>query len=168
MEIKNLITMAASRIIQILIIVFISACSNNSQKASQEGAVQADSLKSVEHETDHDSRADNGVSLNDGKKWKANAETTEGINKMTGYINALPAEPSLENYHSLKTALETEFNLIIEKCTMTGEAHEQLHHYLIPLRESIEHLGSEDISKCRSSLDAINSHLGEYASYFEQ
>jgi hypothetical protein len=158
--------MTAPRILQLLLVILISACSNKSPKTSQEGTVQTDSVMPAEHEEEHESEGDKKVSLNNGKKWEANPETTEGIHKMNELVNSQPAAPSLENFHSLKGNLETEFNAIIEKCTMTGDAHEQLHNYLIPLRQEIGNLSSEDLSVCKSSFDTIKRHLAEYENYF--
>ena len=35
----------------------------------------------------------------------------------------------------LSESLEQEFTIILQKCTMTGVAHEQLHNFLLPFRK---------------------------------
>ena len=64
----------------------------------------------------------------------------------------------------LRQELDKEFNVILQKCTMTGEAHNQLHNYLLPLKEQYEQLdensGSESVQK-------IKDYLHIYSSYFE-
>jgi len=94
----------------------------------------------IEQETDFQFPA---VSLNDGQLWEANPETTQGIKNM----QQLMADFSIDsgNSEELIVHLKDEFALIFKKCTMTGEAHEQLHNYLIPLKFKIESL-SEGIT----------------------
>jgi hypothetical protein len=107
------------------------------------------------------------VNLNNGEKWMANAETTEGIHKMSSRIAEFTAQPKTEDYHALSVQLEDDFNNIIQRCTMTGEAHEQLHRFLIPIAENIKQLKSESIEICSGALDKLNKHLAEYENYFQ-
>ena len=106
------------------------------------------------------------VRLDNGQKWIANKETTEGINNMMVLVNALPAQPSVDDYHSLKSKLDEEFDAIIRKCTMEGEAHNQLHEYLMPLREIIERLGSNSTEKLKVASDDLGQYLKDYNKYF--
>lgn len=102
------------------------------------------------------------VSLNEGQLWEANAETTQGIKNM---------QQLMENYSTLNSnpeelinEMKTEFAMIFKKCTMTGEAHEQLHNYLIPLKTKIESL-SEGIND--ENTDELKEYLKDYFSYFQ-
>jgi hypothetical protein len=78
------------------------------------------------------------VSLNEGQLWEANAETTQGIKNMQQLITDYSTESG--NSEELISNLKAEFSMIFKKCTMTGEAHEQLHNYLIPLKTKIDGL----------------------------
>ncbi len=103
------------------------------------------------------------VSLDNGKKWVANPETTEGIEKMKMLTreavaaNRLPAK--------FVSGLEQEFRTIFEKCTMTGEAHEQLHHYLVPLKKQLEKLKRPGASE--KETHTLLQYLDAYSRYFE-
>jgi len=66
----------------------------------------------------------------------------------------------------LNKNLIEEFNEIFKLCTMTGEAHNQLHNYLHPLKGLIDEVGSSDIETCRNSFDKLQKHLNEYSVYF--
>jgi hypothetical protein len=107
------------------------------------------------------------VTLNNGQKWLANAETTEGLKKMSVLLQTLTNESKVENYNSLKTQLEKEFNSILQKCTMTGEAHNQLHNYLLPLKEMMEKFGSNSLEECKEASVDLKQHLQEYYNYFQ-
>jgi len=108
-----------------------------------------------------------GVTANGDKLWKANPETTTGIAKMQQIVNNFSEKENTATYASLKTTLETEFAAIFSKCTMQGEAHEQLHNYLKPMIGIFEGLESKDLKTCKNSFDTMDRHLSGYANYFE-
>lgn len=102
------------------------------------------------------------VSLDNGKRWKANPETSEGIGNLRALIEKYPESGSTSL--QLKDSLEAEFQMIFQKCTMTGESHEQLHNYLIPLHKM---LGAMNDQTTDAEITAIYSHLQIYGEYFE-
>jgi len=57
-----------------------------------------------------------------------------------------------------------EFTGIFQKCTMKGESHNQLHNFLLPLKEMLEKL--EEHSE-KQDLEEIKSYLHTYKNYFE-
>jgi hypothetical protein len=101
------------------------------------------------------------VQLKRGNPWKANAATTEGISSMAALLEAF--DPKQDNPDTLKSGLEREFHLIFERCTMTGEAHDQLHNYLIPMHQ---HMADIDLSIVEDR-KAFQDYLKLYPNYFE-
>ncbi|MCU0356339.1 MAG: hypothetical protein MUE95_02040 [Cyclobacteriaceae bacterium] len=98
------------------------------------------------------------VTLNDGKRWLANAETTAGIKAMISAIDT--TDPlTTESVATLKDVLQENFASILKQCTMKGEAHNQLHHYLVPLKKEIDQLSIENIP-------VVRAHLLKYDVYF--
>ena len=75
-------------------------------------------------ETAH--KDENKVQLNDGVRWAANAETTEGVNNMIKITDLFTTTENEEAFKTLTDSLEAEFAMIFKKCTMKGEAHNQL------------------------------------------
>jgi len=108
-----------------------------------------------------------GVSLDNSKLWKANPETTSGIKKMQDIMNGFSETESVKAYAALKNDLETEFTNIFQKCTMKGEAHNQLHNYLKPMIDIFEGLESSDLNVCKANFKTMKTHLAGYANYFE-
>ncbi len=112
------------------------------------------------------------LTLNNGEKWEANIETTEGIDKMEKLIYEFHEFYSidyanLEEIHNLNSGLKKEFNKIIKSCNMEGEAHEQLHHYIKPiLLNYFKKIDTDDIDLARKGLKDLNKHLNEYKNYF--
>lgn len=62
-------------------------------------------------------------------------------------------------------ALQHEFKTIFDKCTMTGEAHNQLHNFLIPVQIQLDSLKSDTASV--KNLEALQHYLETYPQYFE-
>lgn len=135
---------------------FLLACQGNSVNEKRDTMM-------MDHHGDENAKP---VMLNNGEKWEANPETTEQIKKMIALTDTFPALPTAADYSALKTKLETEFQLVFQKCTMTGEAHTQLHNYLIPLKGMIEELGSDNLAAAAQAFDHIKQHLGKYENYF--
>ncbi|MHB1104871.1 MAG: hypothetical protein ACYCZ2_00795 [Lutibacter sp.] len=146
-------------ILALLATILVVSCNNDKNK-KQEIAAPVQTEEEV-HESE-------GVlKLNNGDLWIANAETTEGIEKMTQLIANFTDNENMEAYPKLKTALETEFGTIISKCTMTGESHDQLHNYLLPMKPLFKDLAAEDLATRKVGLEKLNKHLSEYSAYFK-
>lgn len=107
------------------------------------------------------------LSLDEGKLWKANKETTIGVQNMIELMKNFNERDNIESYGKLTESLKQEFTMIFEKCTMKGESHNQLHNFLIPIRDLFSGLSSEDINTCKESFNLLNIHLVVYKSYFE-
>jgi hypothetical protein len=150
----------------------LTACQNNSnQPANQnDGAVTkqdtAANLKTEKHESeDNEEEAERAgkLVLNNGNKWKANAETTEGIKKMMSLVNEYLKKGDTDS-KKLGESLEKEFTTVLQKCTMTGEAHEQLHNFLLPLKAKIDKLKETNNVEF---VNEIQTYLNNYNNYFE-
>lgn len=106
------------------------------------------------------------LSLNDGKHWQANEETTAGINKMIGMMNDF-SDTDTEAYQTLSDSLNSAYKLIFKQFTMKGEAHNQLHNYLLPMKKKFAAIVSEDKGESEAAFEDLNAHLLLYADYFE-
>jgi len=101
------------------------------------------------------------VELNNGVKWTANVETTQSIEIMINFLQQQDAKSSAAN---IKAELQNEFKLIFKNCTMTGEAHDQLHNYLLPLRDKINELNEENQ---KTAIPELQRYLKSYYTYFQ-
>ena len=99
-----------------------------------------------------------------GKRWKANPETTRAISNMLNQTEALPSNPSEEEFSALQESLQFEYKELVRQCTMTGPAHDQLHNYILPLREKIDELDDEPSEE---SITELLRYLNAYFEYFE-
>lgn len=116
------------------------------------------------HETDT-AKHSTQVELNNGEKWDANPETIEGIENMQEII-ANFEESNEKEYAELKSQLEREFRLIFERCTMTGESHNQLHAYLTPISKLLKDMDASKASETDELLQRLKAHLNSFSDYF--
>ncbi|MBK5193738.1 MAG: hypothetical protein JJE07_11110 [Flavobacteriaceae bacterium] len=106
------------------------------------------------------------IQLDNGSKWKANIETTEGLQAMSSRI-AEDESNSIKNYKQLASDLNDLKNKIIKECTMEGESHDNLHVFLVPLADKIEALGEvNSVHEGAVITRDIREHLEVYYNYF--
>ncbi len=146
----------------ILLVGLIYSCENTTKENHDHEQAE----KVVKAEEHHESE-NNGIVLDNGKRWIANPETTAGIENMINILNSFNEKENVEAYGKLTEELKSEFTMIFEKCTMTGEAHNQLHHFLVPIKNLLETLPSSDLKQCQESFGNLNKHLAKYNEYFK-
>ena len=120
-----------------------------------------------EHPENHsyETKIHNDLELNHGKPWLADEHTTRVANQMQGSLEQFliaHKEPSLEELRAQGKKLKSHLDSLIQGCTMTGPAHDQLHHWLIKVIPEINHLqnttsqpeGIQSVAKLDSLLDS--------------
>jgi len=109
----------------------------------------------------------NEIKLDNGKKWQANLETNEGVDKMLKLVKSSDPK-TIKEYHELASKLNGHKNFLVKKCTMEGPSHDNLHIFLHPLIEKIEIL--QNVSTTNEGLKAkasIKENLEGYYNYFQ-
>lgn len=107
------------------------------------------------------------MTFNNGGKWAANPETTAGIDRMRSLISGFATVNDPSTHPKLIADLEREYADIIKNCTMTGEAHNQLHKFLVPITRMMETLKAGDPKVVNDALIKLDNHLKTYSAYFE-
>jgi len=135
---------------------------NNENNTTQE-EVKADQTKAITND-------DNGLlQLNNGEKWLANPETSEGMLMMQILIKGFyDTSEDNRNYAEFTGELQYQCNYIIKNCSMKGDSHDQLHEVLHPILEEVKLAQNaasyEDADK---SIQKVNELLTQYFLYFE-
>lgn len=145
--------------LMLAIISFAISCGNPSESKHEQSEAENTDI--------HQHDSESVVSLDNGKRWKANMETTIGINNMISLMESFSDKENIVAYATLKVNLDNEVNTILDNCKMTGESHNQLHNYLVPLIEMLREVGSSDIDTCKYGFMKLEKHLREYSTYFE-
>lgn len=111
---------------------------------------------------------DSAVLLDNGNRWQANPETTTGIADMQAIVAKYEDKMAdAASRKSLRGELETTFQAIFKACTMTGPAHDQLHNYLLPMKDLMKKVESENADESAQALSQLKQHLAEYQTFFQ-
>lgn len=143
------------------LVTFSYSCNEKSSKSDLASTAEKTEKNKVLEESESQ------LQLNNDKRWLANHETTEGVNNIIGFVSSFSDKNNVEAYHDLNEQLTAEFSMIFKKCTMKGEAHKQLHNFLIPIKDLSEGLNSSDLSICTENYEMLKKHLMDYSDYFE-
>jgi len=109
----------------------------------------------------------NDIVLNNGAKWQANKETTDGVKKMLLLITDNEAT-TIDDYKELGDKLSEVKNWVVKECTMEGPSHDNLHVWLYPLIKKIEQLQkTETTNEGAKTLADIIENLNAYYTYFK-
>lgn len=146
-------------------LLVLVACNNQKEEkeVNHENHQKTEMKDEQKDDKDEHEETAGKVQLDNGKKWKANAETITGISNMSSLVQKGIAG-KIEAV-KLYDSLQVEFKTIFDKCTMTGESHNQLHNFLIPLKGQLDKLkaGNSEIE----ILEEILEHLSTFKNYFE-
>lgn len=151
-------------LLPVVLLVFVACNNQESKKEESHDNHQKEEMndEQKDNKDEHEETAGK-VQLDNGKKWKANPETITGINNMSTLVqNGIIGKVEVAKLYD---SLQVEFKAIFDKCTMTGESHNQLHNYLLPLKGQLDKLkaGSSDIN----TLEEIQERLLTFKNYFE-
>ena len=147
-----------------LIVVFAVSCGTNSTENAP--VTVKKEVKKKEKKKPHSSPKEE-MSLNNGERWAANFETTSGVHKMSAKMEEFTEKGDLEAYTALVKMLKADYSMIFKKCTMTGDAHNQLHTFLIPIGGYFKQMSKDDLSECQTGFEKLQNHLLTYDTYFE-
>ena len=108
-----------------------------------------------------------GIHLDNGQKWEANPETIEHVHAMAALITEYDINGDNVKYHAVAKELFMELKMVFDECTMTGESHEQLHTFLMPLHKNISKLMQNKSENPAETLAELEMHLSTFGDYFE-
>ena len=106
-----------------------------------------------------------GIALNNGQKWQMDDHTRSSFAKMAeSFLNIDHMALQGEGLKKAGADLQVDLNALIQGCTMTGAAHDQLHVFLTGYIPAVA-----DLSESGRSADAesVKHYLERYGDYFE-
>lgn len=158
--IKSVIT------ILLIAITLLTGCnSTEKQKETENADIQAQVQEQEDDPLSTQWKKD--IQLNDGAKWAANLETTQGVKEMQNIIKD-HATSTIEEYHHMANQLNEVKNTVIKECTMKGASHDNLHIWLYPLIEKINALAeTNNLDEATSIKLSIEDNLNAYTTFFQ-
>jgi hypothetical protein len=122
------------------------------------------------HSEEESSHKIEPVQLDNGKKWKADQQTNEGVAKMQSLVTAFKKDtpaPGIDDYKHLNSQLQAELDGIFKKCSMTGDAHQQLHNFLVGVIKELNVLKEDDLKSSEQAFLTMEKNLFSYSNFFE-
>ena len=143
-----------------LSILFLLSC-----KDKKETKTVPETKQEVKEEMhDHDKHED--IVSNNGEKWKVAPNMMAHIAKMnTDVVNFKGSE--LKDYKELSDKLIDSSNLLTSNCTMTGQAHDELHKWLLPYINMLNALSEvKNKENAKIQYEKIDAAFKELNNYF--
>ncbi len=144
-----------------LAIVIFQAC-NTSEKKEVKVQTEKTTINAA-----GGNEAVNGLTLNNGAKWQADASTNKNVSALSSIVSA--SQPvTLDDYKNTGKTLQGGIDVMISECRMQGPDHDALHHWLEPLMEENKKLESaSSLEQGKKSYDFVNNQINIYPQYFE-
>lgn len=117
------------------IAVIAFSCNSSTKETEKNNETPTETTTEDEHHHDENE----AIVLNKGEKWKVDDNMMEHIRNMEKDVIAF-AGNSDKNYTKLATQLKTNLDLLTSNCTMKGQAHDELHKWLVPYIELVDNL----------------------------
>ena len=156
-------------IISVALSLIIIGCKENKKAAPAAVDITTASVEVESHSGATQEPEDtwvNDIVLNNGIKWQANKETTDGVMAMLSLMNESKTS-TMNDYKKLGDGLNEVKNSVVKECTMKGASHDNLHVWLYPLIKKIEMLQkTKNTEEGAYFTSSIKKHLEGYYEYF--
>lgn len=146
--------------IKVLGLVTLIGCSPGQKEKRHGGSESIEVIEEVEVGTPHN------LKLNDGVKWNVDKGIADGIIEINKSVQKRRSHDVLD-YQLLGDAIAIQTQYIISNCTLKGEAHKELHKWLLPfldLKEALVMTASPE--EGAAVLENIKYELLTYNTYF--
>lgn len=144
-----------------VISLLLLGCGTTSNEKT-ENQTRTDTHK--EHQHDSESGA---IELNNGEKWKVNAEMMPSIRMMEKEINTF-SNSEQKDYKQLSVKLQEHIDVLTSSCTMKGKAHDELHKWLLPYIDMVNELSdTEDEKDAARIFGNIQNSFLTFNQYFQ-
>jgi hypothetical protein len=145
----------------LLFTAFFASCGNQNVHSDADHS-HSDHQKEHHHDPDE---AD--LRLNNGEKWLVNSEMMVFVKSSENLVNRYDASGELD-HRELAAKLNQNNNDLIENCTMDGEAHDELHKWLVPHLDLVEELmHTESEEEAKDIIHHLNLSFKTFNTYFK-
>ncbi len=147
-------------LILLVLPLFIFACANEHKEEKHETNTEE---VFVEHKDDHNSE----IALNNGSLWKIDDNMMIFLEKMNTEVEAF-AGKSYNDYQVLAMSLQENIEGLTSNCTMTGQAHDELHKWLLPYIDTVNDFAKADNAKeAAIQLKEVKTAFEKFNQYFQ-
>jgi hypothetical protein len=140
---------------------FLFSCGNTPNEKSDK---QAETATLEEHQHNAEIQT---IELNNGEKWKVDANMITHIRNMENDVISF-SKAQQKDYESLAEKLQSNIELLTSNCTMKGQAHDELHKWLLPYIDIVNELSeAKDETAASKQFDNIKISFTTFNQYFQ-
>ena len=144
-----------------VISLFLFSCGNTSNEKSKQ---QTETVANEEH---HHYDEMQNIVLNNGEKWKVDANMIIHIRNMENDITSF-SKTDQKNYKSFAEKLQSNIDLLTSSCTMEGQAHDELHKWLLPYIDMVKELSdAKNETEAEKQFKNIQNSFKTFNQYFQ-
>ena len=156
--------------IAIISALFVFAACNNSNEQSEENKETTEQISEHDKHSSNEHKEDSEkkivLKLNGDEKWEANQATGIGMTKIKDVLSAINTDGmTVEQYRELGGKLSEQTDYIINKCDMSGPAHDNLHIVLTEILTKISEL--KEVNSPDEGKTYVNNLSKDIKTYFE-
>lgn len=142
----------------------LSSCGSGEHPSEQKN--QKDSVAVAEEDHHHHEHSEE-IQLNKGEKWKVDANMMVHIDSMKRAIHLFDTNTQ-GDLQTLAQQLQGHIDNLTSNCTMTGQAHDELHKWLLPFIDLTEEFAAEtDQEKAQHLFAEIKTSFETFDTFFE-
>jgi hypothetical protein len=113
-------------------------------------------------------RHNHSLELNNGQKWKVVPEMMGIIHDMEVNLETHSTNADSLDYDGLGLKLQQGIDSLTQNCTMKGEAHDELHKWLVPYMELVEEFNAaEDELELNDLYQKLKESFIRFNTYFQ-
>ncbi len=143
----------------VIVSMFFSISCSEPEKAKR---LDSDLSADESHQNDSTS-----IQLNNGEKWKVDENMLKYIKQMESDLINFDGQ-NQNDYKLLSEKLQNNVDLLTSNCTMTGQAHDELHKWLLPYIDAVKSLSeSVQLEDSKTKYQVLKSSFNVYHQYFE-
>lgn len=121
------------------------------------GSQESIESESITHQIESDA-----IQLDNGEKWTVDLEMMAHIQSMQDGVR-VSEEIGLD---SLATQLKSDLDLLTSNCTMTGQAHDELHKWLLPFIQLVDQFDAAEGVDKKDSYQELTVSFDEFNQFF--
>lgn len=100
------------------------------------------------------------------KTYQVKEDMMVHLRTMEKTVKTAPSKTVVE-HHKIASSLDENLKKLVASCTMTGEAHDALHDWLVPFMTEIQEYGTdENLKSCNERLARLQASFVEFNKRF--
>lgn len=150
-----------------LLAMFLTVSCAESKKEDEQSNDKVEPVASEEVKVDTHEEIQDELHLHGENKWKVSEHMVEHIKSVDSLVNNYNVT-SEKTPKALAIEVDEQLKMVTQTCDMTGEAHAQLHLWLLPFWNLVDQMKeSTDPEKQMVILGEMKESIKLYHTYFE-